>query len=153
MESPMKRHLVWVVFVVLSFFSVEAYSQAVGSISGSVVDSTGATVPGVQVTVTNQDTNVERDAVADSSGYFAVTLLPIGTYTVQVSHEGFNPTIRKDIVLEGQQNVRLEFKMAVGSVTQSVEVTTAGGSAEVERTDAALGQTIHAEQVNNLPLN
>ena len=41
----MKRSLVWVVFVLLSFFSVEAYSQAVGSISGSIVDSTGATVP------------------------------------------------------------------------------------------------------------
>ena len=149
----MKRILVWVVFVLLSFFSVKAYSQGVGSISGSITDSTGATVPGAQMMVTNQGTNIERMSVADSSGYFSVTLLPIGTYSVRVSHEGFDPVMVKDIVLEGQQNVRLEFKLAVGSVTQSVEVTAASASTEVQRVDATLGQTIHAEQVENLPLN
>jgi Carboxypeptidase regulatory-like domain len=152
-EPPMKRILVWVVFVLLSSFSVNAYSQGVGSISGSITDSTGATVPGAQITVTNQGTNIERMAVADSSGYFSVTLLPIGTYSVRVSHEGFDPSVLKDIVLEGQQNVRLEFKLAVGSVTQSVEVTAANASTEVQRVDATLGQTVHAEQVENLPLN
>jgi hypothetical protein len=149
----MKRSLTWVVFVVLSLFSVRANSQAVGSITGLVVDATGATVGGAQVTVTNQGTNVDRAAVADSSGYFAVTLLPIGTYTVKVSQTGFEATTLKDVVLEGQQNVRLEFKLVVGSVVQSIDVTTAGASAEVQRVDATLGQTIHAEQVDNLPLN
>jgi hypothetical protein len=149
----MKRSLVSVAFVLLSLLSIKAYSQGVGSISGSIADSTGAAVPGAQVMVTNQGTNIERQALADSSGYFAVNLLPIGTYSVRVTHEGFDPAIFKDITLEGQQNVRLEFKLVVGSVTQSVEVTAAGTSAEVQRVDATLGQTVHAEQVENLPLN
>src|SRR5215831_17318577 len=149
----MKRVLVWIVFAILTSFSVNAYSQGVGAISGSITDSTGAAVPGAQVTLTNQGTNIERQAVADSSGYFAINLLPIGTYSVRVTHEGFDPSVVKDITLEGQQNIRLEFKLTVGSVTQSVEVTAAGTSAEVQRVDATLGQTVHAEQVENLPLN
>ena len=150
----MKTRLMWVVLaVVVSLFSARAHAQAVGSINGVVVDASGASVAGAQVTVTNQGTNVDRATTTDSAGYFSVTLLPIGTYSVKVSQNGFEPSTLKDIGLEGQQSVRLEFKLVIASVQQSVEVTTTSPTAEVERTDATLGQTIHAEQVTNLPLN
>ncbi len=68
---------------------VSANAQAVGSISGRVMDATSAIVPGATVTVRNQGTNAERTVQADSGGNFAFTLLPIGTYTVRVTQPGF----------------------------------------------------------------
>jgi hypothetical protein len=150
--AAMKRTVVLALFVLLSLIPAQAYAQAVGSISGTVFDSTGAVVPGAHVIAVNQGTNVERSAEGDHSGYFAFSLLPIGTYTVRVERDGFQPTLTKNIAVEGQQSVRLEFKIIIGSVSQSVDVT-AEGVAEVQRVDGTLGQTIHAEQVANLPLN
>ncbi len=138
---------------ILLFLCPEAFAQAVGSISGTIFDATGAVIPGAHVTVVNQGTNIERSVDGDQSGYFVFSLLPIGTYTVRITHEGFQPTVSKDIALEGEQTIRLEFKLAAASVNQSVDVTAQGEHAEVQRADATLGQTIHAEQVANLPLN
>jgi len=149
----MKRTIILALFVVLAFASVQAFAQAVGSISGTVFDSDGAVIPGANVTAVNQGTNVERSIVGDNSGFFVFTQLPIGNYTVRVERDGFRPTFSKNIVLEGQQSVRLEFKLFVSSVSQSVTVNAEESTAQVQREDGTLGQTVHAEQVTDLPLN
>jgi hypothetical protein len=152
MELPMKRIAICAVIVLTALWPTHAKSQVVGSISGSVFDSTNAAVPGAQVTATNQGTSVARSTTTGSAGDFVFTLLPIGTYSVQVSRSGFTSQAQKNISLEGQQNIRLEFKLVVGSVAESVNVT-AEGTQEVQRVDPTLEQTIHAEQVAELPLN
>jgi hypothetical protein len=133
--------------------SVSANAQAVGSISGRVLDPTAAIVPGATVTVINQGTNAERTAQADSGGYFAFPLLPIGAYTVRVTQTGFQPAELKNASLEGQQNVRLEIKLQAATVSSTVDVRAEQSTAAVQRDDATLGQTIHAQQVADLPLN
>ena len=148
----MKRIVPFLVLFLLSLLPLRVAAQAVGSISGTVVDNSGAVVPGAQVTVTNQGTNIKQSANANETGYFVFSLLPIGTYTVEVSHAGFGKSVSKDIALETAQNVRLEFKLVVAANTETVNVTSEA-AAEVERVDPTLEQTIHAEQVSELPLN
>jgi hypothetical protein len=117
-----------------------------------VLDSSSAVVPGATVTATNQGTNALRTVLSDQNGAFTFQLLPIGTYTVKVSHQGFQSTELKNTTLEGQQGLSLELKLSAASVTSSIDVTSEA-PVTVERNDATLGQTIHAEQVADLPLN
>jgi len=132
--------------------AIPAEAQAVGSISGRVADVSSAIIPGATVTVINQGTNAERTAQADSSGYFALPLLPIGAYTVRVVQPGFQPFELKNASLEGQQNLELDIKLSSAATTTTVNVE-AEQTNSVQRADSTLGQTIHAEQVADLPLN
>ena len=135
------------------FTPAAAHAQAIGSIAGHVLDATTAIIPGDTVTITNQGTNAARTVTADSSGYFAFPLVPIGSYTIRIEHPGFAPSELKDISLEGQQNVSLEVKLQPAAASTTVDVQATESSATVQRADATLGQTIHAEQVADLPLN
>ena len=114
----MKRIVPFLVLILLSVLPVRVAAQAVGSISGTVLDNSGAVVPGAQVTVTNQGTNIKQSANANETGYFVFSLLPIGTYTVEATHTGFDKSVSKDIALETAQNVRLEIKLLVAANTE-----------------------------------
>ncbi len=149
----MKKIFAFFCFCVVSLFACTvASAQSVGSISGSVLDSSGAVIAGSDVTLVNQGTNATRHTIADSAGLFYFTTLPIGTYVVTAKHAGFQTTEIRNTVLEGQKSVRLDIKLSAESVSTSVEVTIESAS-EVQRADASLGQTIHSEQVAELPLN
>lgn len=128
-------------------------AQAVGSISGRVTDATTAIVPGATVLVTNQNTNAQRTGQADAGGYFSFPLLPIGTYNVRATQAGFEPSELKNTSLEGQQNVQLEIKLLAASVSSTVNVQAEPSTITVQRADGTLGQTIHTEQITDLPLN
>jgi len=117
------------------------------------VDATGAIVPGASITVINQGTNSSRTGRADNSGYFAFPVLPIGNYTVRVVQPGFQPSELKDASLEGQQSVQVEVRLQAASISSRVEVQADESTTTVQRADATLGQTIHAEEVADLPLN
>ena len=137
----------------LGLLPLAAHGQAVGSIGGHVLDFSSATVPGSNVTVTNQGTNATRSVAADASGFFAFPLLPIGIYTLHVTGTGFQPTDLRNISLEGQQNVQFEVKLAIASAQTTVDVSAESSSITVQRGDGTLGQTIHSEEVADLPLN
>ncbi len=148
----MKRFALLALVALLSFLPNRTMAQALGSITGIVYDASGAVVPGAHITVVNQGTNAEHATEANQTGYFAFTLLPIGNYQVRVTREGFQTFVSKGISLEGQQTISLEIKLTMGSVSETVSVTESEEQL-VQRSDATLGQTIHAEQVTNLPLN
>ncbi len=149
----MKKIILTLSFCLCSFLpAISANAQAVGSISGHVADVSSALVPGATVTAINQGTNAERTAHADSGGYFALPLLPIGTYTVRVVQPGFQTFELKNASLEGQQNLELDIKLRPADVNATVNVE-ADQPNTVQRADSTLGQTIHAEQVADLPLN
>ncbi|MDP9051200.1 MAG: carboxypeptidase-like regulatory domain-containing protein [Acidobacteriota bacterium] len=145
--------LVLSLFLSCILLTAPANAQAVGSISGHVVDASSAIIPGATVRAINQGTNAERTAQTDSRGYFAFPLLPIGSYTVRVEQAGFQPAEYKNAALEGQQIVQLEIKLQAAAVTATVNVQAEQSATTVQRADATLGQTIHAEQVADLPLN
>jgi len=128
-------------------------AQSVGTISGTVKDSSGAVVPGATVTARNQGTGVARETLTDQAGRFVIPLLPVGSYTVSASMSGFRTAEVRDIALEVQQSRTVDFTLEVAAISTEVTVTSQVAQVEVERADATLGQIIHSEQVADLPLN
>jgi hypothetical protein len=122
-----------------------------GKIVGTVADNTGAALPGVTVEVANQETNETRTATTDSSGDFSFPVLPVGNYTVKATKDGFQVYEQKNIVLQVDQNVTIPVAMAVGSVSQVVEVT--GSTAELNLTDATISHVVDEQRIVDLPLN
>src|SRR5581483_11748831 len=121
------------------------------SIIGTVTDSSGAAIPGVQVKVTNEATNTTSRLVTDSAGaYSAVNLIP-GSYTIRASQQGFQPQVFRNYVLQVSQRARLDITLAVGTVEQAVEVRASAPLLQTE--NASIGQVISSEAVNTLPLN
>src|SRR5260370_16820204 len=110
----MKTFILTLSFCLCCFVvAVSASAQAVGSISGHVADVSSALVPGATVTAINQGTNAERTAQADSSGYFALPLLPIGTYTVRVVQPAFQTFQLNNPSLETHQNLHLDINLGL----------------------------------------
>jgi hypothetical protein len=142
-----------VLFAALISISATLFAQAVGTISGTIKDGTGAVIPGATVTALNQGTGVTREALSDDSGHYALPLLPVGTYNLSTALPGFRSAQSHDINLEVQQSRVLDFVLEVAGVTTEVSVSSQMAQVEVQRSDATLGQVIHAEQVAELPLN
>jgi hypothetical protein len=130
-----------------------SFAQSVGTISGTVIDSTKAVVPGVTVTARNQGTAVTREAVTDSAGHYALPLLLTGTYTISAALSGFRTEEKINVTLEVQQSRTLDFSLQIGSISTEVTVLSQVAAVELQRSDASLGQLINAQQVAELPLN
>src|SRR5690242_4337784 len=101
--------------IVLLFVSSLLEAQVTtATVYGVVRDSTGAVLPGANVTVTNQGTNLSRDAVSDERGEFAVPALPVGRYTLKIELGGFKTFANEGLELGAGQTVRQTFTLEVG---------------------------------------
>jgi len=132
---------------------LSALAQSVGTISGTVLDESGAAVPGAMVTAKSEGTGAVRENVTDGSGRYVLALLPIGSYTVQAAMVGFATAERSNVILEVQQSLTLDWALKVSSVPSEVTVTSEAATVALQRSDASLGQLINAQQVADLPLN
>src|SRR5262245_47736414 len=97
--------------------------QNVGSISGHVVDSSGAVIPNATVIALHKQTGVKREAVSTSAGIYTFRALQIGDYTITVSMAGFKTYERADIPVVSGETVTLEISLEVGQVTETTTVT------------------------------
>ena len=122
-----------------------------GSLTGIVTDQSGAAVPGATVTATNQATNVAYTAVANEAGNYTVTSLPLGTYVVKSELSGFKTPTTKPIQVEAMQIVRIDFKLELGSLEETVEVTAETPLLQTET--ATVGEVISGTTLSSLPLN
>jgi hypothetical protein len=144
----------WAVSVtaLLTLGSVNLHAQMnAATLNGTVIDPTGAAVPGATVTVTNTGTDVARTTKTNDVGFFYVASLSPGTYSVTASKTGFTIAKEPDITLQVAQVATLNISLQVGNATQTVEVTTAAVS--LEATDATLGSVVPEQEVQDLPLN
>src|SRR5208337_2434321 len=140
------------VVVLLISATVIGFAQVdTGSLVGTVKDASGAVLPNVSVTATNVDTGVPTSAKTELSGNYVITPLHIGRYSVSVEVTGFRREIRKDIVLDVQQTIKLDFTLQVGSISETMEVS--GAPPLLETESASLGNVVTAETVELLPLN
>jgi uncharacterized membrane protein len=114
--------------------------SSTGEITGQVMDDTGAAIPGAKVMVQNTATGETRDYQTDETGAYLVTQLFPGSYQVTVEKEGFRRFIRSGIVLQVGQRSRIDARLAVGAVSESVEVTAQAPLLDSE--EASLGQVI-----------
>src|SRR5262245_35215349 len=145
------RNAAMVIAVVWALSGTAIGQRITGSIDGRVTDPSGAVLPGVEITVTNDATQQSRNTITNETGLYSVPLLPSGAYTVRISLAGFKTEVRRGIQVEVDRNARVDAQLEVGNVTDSVEVT---ADAPLISTDnAALGQVIDARRVAELPLN
>ncbi|MDA1307914.1 MAG: TonB-dependent receptor, partial [Acidobacteria bacterium] len=127
-----------------------AQSQAInGTIEGVVRDSTASVLPGVTVTVRNNDTGLERVLVSDSAGGYRAALLPVGSYSIRATLQGFRSAERAGVTISAGQTATVSFELSVGTVTEVVQVTADAAIASPGRVD--MGRTISSVEVKNLP--
>src|SRR5258705_6127811 len=106
-------------------------------IDGTVVDASGAVLPGVDVEVRNVDTNLVRTLTTDRNGRFVALQLPPGRYTVTLKLNGFATVVLEDVLASVGDTVRLSPAMKVSGVAETVTVTTTSPAVETTRTTAA----------------
>src|SRR3954470_16398347 len=126
-----------------------------GSIEGTVVDTSGAVIPGVTVSVTHEATGVARDVVSDAQGLFRAALLPVGTYTVKATLPGFQAFEARDLTLTIGQTVTVRIELRLGNVSESVTVSVpiSASTPSVETTRSQMSATISEVAIANLPVN
>jgi len=138
--------------VVLTLTSL-AYAQGgstAASLSGTVVDTSGAVVPGADVVAQNNATGVKFASVTGTNGTFTIPALPGGTYTVTVSLMGFKTISLTDVTVNAAVPASVRVVLEVGNLQETVVVT--GGSEIVQTQSSTVATTITANQVNSLPL-
>jgi hypothetical protein len=126
-----------------------AAQQTLGSINGTVLDSSGASIPDAIVTVTNVAIDLSRTAKTQSNGFFQIFNLPIGIYTVKITHEGFDTTDMPGINVQEARTTTVNGALKLGQVSQSVEVT---ANPLLNATDTTNGYTLDAGQIQLTPL-
>ena len=118
---------------------------------GTVTDAQGAVVPGAKVTAKSSATGIERTVQTDASGDYRIYPLQPGAYDVTVSAAGFQAKVVSNVVLDVAANVKVDFSLTVGVVTESVSV--AANAALLQTQDASVGGTITSAQIEALPVN
>jgi len=137
-------------FAIACFAVFACRAQETGVITGRIVDASGSVTPGVSVEIRNVETNAKWDATTSSEGYYTQALLPPGQYQVKVHLPGFKQELRT-ATLEVQQTARLDFKLEIGNVAETIEVMATAPL--LENSNASVGQVIEAQAVADLPLN
>jgi outer membrane receptor protein involved in Fe transport len=141
-----------VLALVILLVPISGGAQAItGTIEGRVTDVSGAVLPGVDVTVTNESTGQVRSSVTNETGLYNVPLLPPGTYSVQASLPGFRSELRRGLLLEVDRTARVEIQLQVGEVSEKIEVM--ADAPLVQADNSSLGQVIDTQRVAELPLN
>jgi Carboxypeptidase regulatory-like domain/TonB dependent receptor len=143
--------IAWMTALILCALPGTSWCQAVGAISGTVTDSTGAVVPSANVTALRVDTGVAQATVTNASGIFTFSNLVVGTYTVTVKAAGFMTQTVSGIALDVSQQRDLPVTLRVAGSTQIAEVTAA--PPPLNTTDGQLAGLVTEQQVENLPLN
>jgi hypothetical protein len=145
------RLLILASFLACSDGLALAQGGATGAITGTVHDPSGGTVAGAKVEIVSEATNqVVRDLTTDSSGSFTATLLPVGSYSVEVSATGFAKTKFSGALVRVTETTQMT---ALLKVTQATEVVTVSAEvATINTADATTGEALGAATVSTLPL-
>ena len=126
-------------------------AQVTATITGSIKDASGATIPGTAVTVKNLESGLTRTAETDASGNYNVSSLPVGQYEVDAEKAGFKQQVRKGITLTVAQQAVVNMALEVGNVEQQVTVT--AEAPLVNTTLSATSGLVSEKEVKDLPLN
>jgi hypothetical protein len=133
-------------------FAAPAFAQGgvTSSISGVVQDTAGGVIPGATVVVTSNATETKFTVITGSTGAFSVPALPVGTYTVTVSLQGFKTAVVTDVRVQSGVPTTIKAVLEVGGVAETVTVT--GASAELINTQTAtVAATLNIDQISQIP--
>jgi len=137
------------IFILTASLSIWAAPES--SVSGKVTDPSGAVVPGTQVAVSAQGSNLKQTVLTDSEGTYAFTALPPGNYQIEVRQPGFRPLVQSGVTLESGRTLELDLRLELGEQTTAVTVTES--SLRVETADTTLGDKLGSPKISSVPLN
>src|SRR6185312_4725191 len=134
----------------LLFFQRPLDAQANAGLTGKVTDPSGAAIPGAQIVFANEATGIKTKAAASSVGLYTVPL-PAGTYDITVEAKGFQTFKQVHVVVEVGAEATNDIKMTLGSVDQTVEVSSLN-TIRMDTTDPQLDSILPTQEVSDLPL-
>lgn len=142
----------WFLLIVLSLTSCFGQSEVAGAtLNGTVVDPSGAAVPGARVVATNDDTGLTRDTTTSEAGMYNFVRVPVGRYTLNVEANGFKVIKRSGIALSVGAVATLDLTLEVGAATETVTVTEE--TPVIETTRSQTSTTVTEKAVRDLPIN
>src|SRR3984885_5098617 len=139
-----------VAFAALVACTTPAFAQqTLGGILGTVTDTSGAVVQDVKAVLVSDATGLSRSVAAKANGEFAFSDLPVGSYTLTFTRDGFETSKHEGVVVQADRVSTLNVHMKVGSVSTSVEVT---ANPTLNSVDTTNGNVLDAQQIENTPL-
>ena len=143
-----------VILLIAAFSASGSFAFAQGSttqtLSGTVVDTSGAVIPGADISAKHAGTGIVSTSVSNSEGLFSMPSMPIGTYTVTVTLQGFKTVIINNVVLTSATPASVKATLEIGGVTE--QVTVSSTSEIVQTQSSTVAQTINTTQITKLPL-
>ena len=148
------KHLLtyWIGLVLLLFlWSAQLAAQTTSTIEGTVKDKQGLAVAGAQVHVSSPELAVERTVTSEADGTYRVASLPPGIYQIKASKDGFEAEVLTNIEVTLNRTLEFDITMQVGSLNQTVEVSSA--TPLLETSASSTGSTITPQQIEDMPIN
>ena len=154
LNPRVRRDVMALMLALAAFIAISStlHAQTVtGTVLGNILDSSGAAIANAQITITNQDTGVVREAASTGDGVYNVPSLLPGKYSVEAKAPGFTPGQVKDVVVNVGSNTRVDLTLQLGQVTQQVTVSEAVPT--IETTSSEVAQVMDEGIIQNIPLN
>src|SRR5436190_3617796 len=150
-SHPMVR--TFTAFIFTLAIGAAAFAQSTannGTIEGTVKDTQGSLLPGVTVSVVNNDTGDQRVVVTNEAGLYRAPLLSLGTYRVAAELQGFKKFEQTGITLRAGQTAVIDIQLGVGAVSETITVTADAPLIDTSRID--IGHSLSDQEVHSLPL-
>ena len=145
-------HCIVILFLAIgAFIAAPAAAQSItGTILGNVTDGDGLALPGATVTATNTETGATRTVVTDGEGAYLISALQIGLYRVDVTMSGFRSFQQEQFSLSSAQNARVDARLAVGGVTEQVDVV--ANAIRVDTRSSSVVTNVDRQRMDELPM-
>lgn len=147
----MRTTRIAVAFCFALICGLPAVAQTTSNIEGTVKDPSGAVLPGAEVKATAASLAIERTTTTNEDGFYRITALPAGNYTVTVSARGFANGTIQNVELTINRTIALDVQLEIGSVTGQINVT--AETVLIDPTTAATGSTVTPRQIQEMPVN
>ncbi|HSY32561.1 MAG TPA: carboxypeptidase regulatory-like domain-containing protein [Verrucomicrobiae bacterium] len=136
--------------IVLLFSSGQIFADVTASISGTVIDPSGAAVEGATVIATNVGTQVAAEQTTNGQGFYSFQSLPLGKYTIEVRKDGFKTFVQTDIILDVNDKEVSDVTLHVGQASEKIEVSSS--ALHVETANTQMGEVIEGKEMTDVPL-
>src|SRR5437588_6436895 len=135
----------------VTFLPLSFAQKSTGDIDGTVTDQSGAVLPGCALTLTDQATGAVRKTTSNAQGNFSFLTLPVGSYTISATKEGFKALSQKNVEVHVATVTTTTLGLEIGAATEMVTVEAAAVNLNTE--NGEVGNVMLSEQVSQLPLN
>lgn len=145
------RYWIIVFACVFAFLlSGQMFASVTASISGTVKDASGASIPGATVTATDTGTGISQTTTTNGQGFYSFQSLPLGSYVVTVEQKGFKEYQQTNLVLDVNEARTVDATLQVGQVSEKIEV--AANALHVETVSSQMGEVIEGKEMTDVPL-